>query len=408
MPDAQVPPHSELTETVPAIGVGARIRWLALGALPLALLGVVLAVILATNAGIGKRSAPPIEQLNIQSVTLPHPGMLTVNVINDGPDPITIAQVTVDDAYWHFEINGERSLRRLQSATIDIPYPWVEGEAHAVGIVTSTGLVFHADIPVAMESPHRDGETLSRFALIGFYVGIVPVTLGLLWYPFLRRLGRGGMRFILALTIGLLLFLAVDMFGEAQEVAASSPGSFKGPLLIPGVALLTFLGMSAFANRKRGEHENNLEISYRIALGIGLHNLAEGLAIGAAFALGEVALGVFLVIGFTLHNVTEGIGIAAPILRNRPAIRHFVWLAALGGGPAILGVWIGGFFYSPLAATVFLAVGIGAIAQVVVDVSRLLTRGRLKSASGFLSWATLSGLTSGMGVMYLTALVVSG
>lgn len=407
MPDARAERDHEITRTVSSTGLGERIRWLGLGALPLALLAVVLIVILATNAGIGNRAAPPIEQLTVQQVTLPRPGVLSVNVINDGPDEISIAQVTVDDAYWQFQVEGDRTLGRLQSATITIPYPWVEGEAHTIGILTSTGLVFHADVPVALESPHPNRETFIRFALIGFYVGIVPVTLGLLWYPFLRRLGRGGMRFILALTIGLLLFLAVDMFGEAQEVAASAPGSFKGPLLIPGVALLTYLAMTAIANQKRTDRRSDLDISYRIALGIGLHNLAEGLAIGAAFALGSVALGVFLVIGFTLHNITEGIGIAAPILRNRPALRHFAWLAALGGGPAILGVWIGGFFYSPLTATLFLAVGIGAIAQVVVDVSRILTRNR-QQGTGMVSWATLSGLATGMGVMYLTALAVAG
>ncbi len=148
--------------------------------------------------------------------------------------------------------------------------------------------------------------------------------------------------------------------------------------------------------------------AYQIALGIGLHNLGEGLAIGAAFALGEVALGVFLVVGFTLHNVTEGVGIAAPILRERPALRHFAWLALLAGAPAILGVWIGGFVYSPLWTTIFLAVGIGAIAQVVVEVTRIIIRGTARDGQPWLNWTTFGGVTAGIAIMYATALLIAG
>jgi len=398
------------TTSEPSVPLGARgaLRWIAFGALPLVLLSIVLAVIVATDAGMGDRMAPPVEVLSVQRVALPAPGEITVDIVNDGPDPITIAQVMVDDAYWQHEFTGDRTLGRLESTRITIPYPWVEGEPHTIGLVTSTGLITEAEIPVAIESPHADRSTFTRFALIGLYVGIVPVSLGLLWFPFLRGLGRNGMRFILALTVGLLLFLVIDMFSEAQEVAATVPATFNGALLVPAIAFLTFLVMSTLANRKKSRDDTNLEVSYRIALGIGLHNLAEGLAIGAAFATGAVSLGVFLVIGFTLHNVTEGVGIASPILHQRPAMHHFVWLATLGGIPAVFGIWIGGFVYSPLSATIFLAVGIGAIAQVIIDVSRMIMRGAERRGGGFLGWATLSGIGTGMGIMYLTAILVAG
>ena len=382
-------------------------RWIALGLLPLGLLIAVLLLIVATNGGMGERTAPPIEELKVQRVTLPEPGRIVLTVVNDGPDPITIAQVRVDDAYWTHEITPGRTIDRLGTATITIPYPWVEGEAHTISLLSKTGVAFEAEVPVAIESPRADGETFVRFALIGFYVGVVPVALGLLWYPFLRRLGRRGMHFILALTIGLLVFLVVDMFGEAQEVALTVPGALEGPLLVPIVALLTFLLLVTIAGRKSGRPDSGLAIAYRIALGIGLHNLGEGLAIGAAFALGEVALGVFLILGFTLHNVTEGVGIAAPILRERPSLAHFAGLALLAGAPAIAGVWIGGFVYSPLWATVFLAIGIGAIAQVIVEVTRLITRGDDRREAGGLNWTTLGGVTAGIAIMYATALLVA-
>ena len=109
----------------------------------------------------------------------------------------------------------------------------------AIALISSTGVIFDAEIPVAVESPRPDRESFARFGLVGLYVGIVPVVLGLLWYPFLRRLGRDGMNFVLALTIGLLAFLVVDMWQEAQETAAAVVGALDAPVLIPLVALLT-------------------------------------------------------------------------------------------------------------------------------------------------------------------------
>ena len=383
-------------------------KWIVLGLLPLALLGVIIALIIATDGGVGDRNAPPIEALNVQQVRLPDPGVIELDVVNEGPDAITIAQVIVDGAYWGHELDGDRVLDTYDSTTITIPYPWVEAEAHAIAIISETGVVFDAEVPVAVESPEADGETFGRFALIGFYVGIIPVAIGMLWYPFMRRMGRGGLQFVLALTVGLLAFLVVDTFEEASEIAVAVPAVFDGPILVPIIALLTFLLLTTVSNGGRGDSQSALGVSYRIAFGIGLHNLGEGLAIGAAFALGEVALGVFLIVGFTLHNVTEGVGIAAPILRERPPLAHFAGLVALAGAPAIAGVWIGGFVFSPLWATVFLAIGVGALAQVIVEVSRMIGRWSQRESGQLLNWTTFSGVTTGIAIMYLTALIVVG
>jgi len=301
------------------------------------------------------------------------------------------------------------TLDRLDSATIRVPYPWVQDEAHAVAMISATGVVFAADIPVAVESPAADRESIVRFGLVGLYVGIVPVSLGLLWYPFLRRLGRRGMNFVLALTIGLLVFLLVDMFGAAQAVALTAAGSLNAPALVPLLAVLTAALLAVIGRSlRRGRTEaGGLPLAYQIATGIGLHNLGEGLAIGSAFALGEAALGVFLILGFTLHNVTEGIGIAAPVVRDRPALAHFVGLAAIAGAPAIVGTWIGAYVYSPFWTTVFLAVGIGAILQVVVEVGRLIHRTQQRHSESSLTWTTFGGVTAGITVMYATALLVA-
>jgi zinc transporter ZupT len=145
-------------------------------------------------------------------------------------------------------------------------------------------------------------------------------------------------------------------------------------------------------------------VAWLIALGIGLHNLGEGLAIGAAYSLGEASLGAFLVIGFMLHNSTEGLGIVAPIAQDRPSVKTLAALGLLAGGPTILGAWIGGMAYSPLWATLFLAIGAGAIAQVVIALYRVVAR-----ESEGLVWTPLTagGMLAGMLVMYATGLLVA-
>jgi zinc transporter, ZIP family len=383
--------------------------WILLGLLPLLGLGVLLAVIVLNGAGVGRQDAPPVEDLSVQRVALPTESEFVLTVRNGGTQPVKLSQVVVNDAIWNFEAEPDRTIPRLGSATVTIPYSWVEGEAYEIVLITSTGTTFDAEVPVAVLTPQFSGETFWSYALIGTYVGVIPVALGLLWYPFLRRLGSAGMNFVLAMTVGLLAFLVIDTLEEALEIAAELPGVFSGVPLVVLLTLLTLLGLVGMERllRRGREEASRLGTSYRIALGIGLHNLGEGLAIGAAFALGEAALGAFLVVGFTLHNITEGVGIAAPILKERPRLVHFLWLALLGGGPAIVGTWIGGFAFSNLLAAIFLAVGAGAILQVIYEVTRLLLKDTGRSKSPALSAPNLGGLLTGVAVMYATALLVS-
>lgn len=395
------------------------------GLIPLAALSLMLLIFAFGNPlAFFKADMPPIESLTFERVTVT-PAGFEAQLVNGGPDPVTVAQVMVDDAYWQFSVTPSATIPRLGRAVMSIPYPWVETEPNVIRIVTSTGITFDGQVAIATPTPQPGLREFLAYGLLGVYVGIIPVALGLLCYPVMKRLGRKWLGAVLALTLGLLVFLLVDTLLEAFEVAAELPGVFQGIPLVLFSALVTWLALLAISSgrRKSGDGmspaRRRLYVATMIAFSIGLHNLGEGLAIGAAFALGEAALGSFLVIGFTLHNITEGIGIAAPLVPGKqtgedataassagPSLLIFVGLALLAGAPAILGAWIGGFAFSPLLACIFLGMGIGAIWQVIVEVTLLLKGYAEREGSSLYSWINVGGFLAGLAIMYFTALLV--
>ncbi len=385
----------------------------ALAALPLVLLGGLLGVLFWTGPldAVRGEAYPPVEELVFQRVELGPEGIVAT-VLNDGPDPVTIAQVQVDEAYWSFTAEPGTTLAHLARTTLTIPYPWVEGDAHALRLVTSTGVTFDHEIAVAVETPTPDARFFGVFTLIGLYVGVIPVAIGLLWLPLVSRTGRTGLDFLLALTIGLLLFLFIEAGHDGLEAAALAPSSFQGVALFVFGALAAFVGLEMVGGwlraRRRdtgASEERGWILAQMVATGIGLHNFGEGLAIGAAFALGEATLGTVLIVGFMLHNTTEGLAIVAPLAREPVRVRRLLRLGVLGGAPTIVGAWVGGFVYSPIWSVLFLALGVGAIAQVVVQLTRQVV-GEESVAAYMTTPSVAGGLFTGVAVMYMTGLIV--
>ncbi|MFQ5746079.1 MAG: ZIP family metal transporter [Gemmatimonadota bacterium] len=392
----------------PAAARGVGRRWL-YGLGPLLLLGGLLAAFLRFDPlGALRSPFPPLEELTIERVSFPAASEMIVHVVNGGPEPVTVAQVMVDDAFWEHEMDPGRTIPRLGRARIRLPYPWVDGEPLAVTLVSSTGVTFEHEVDVATLSPRAGPRFFAVFALLGAYAGVVPVLIGLLWAPFLGGIGRRWLDFFLSLTVGLLVFLGVDSLHEALEAATAVPSALRGTgIVVMGVAGSVLVLRASAAHRRSAGIERNaaagrLRLATLIAAGIGLHNLGEGLAIGSAFAVGEIALGSFLVVGFALHNTTEGIGIVAPVAADRPGIRRLAILGAIAGLPTIAGTWIGGFAYTPALGALFLALGAGAIFEVVWELGRLVQG----SEGGLFAPRNATGLAVGLGVMYATALLV--
>ena len=383
--------------------------WL-LGLIPLVLIAVALVALLTVGGDtLGERNGLPVEEISVERTVL-RPGEIDLTVRNAGPDAVQIAQVFVNDQYVDYTADSE-DVGRLGSQKLTLDYPWQEGSPYLVSLLLSSGAVVEHEIAVAIETPVADGGFYGLMALLGVYVGVIPVMLGMLFLPFLARIREQWLRIFMAATIGLLGFLAVDAYLEGTEIAEQSSGAFGGAGLLFIGAAVAYLGLVAVDRHMRARRErakaagaSGFQLSLLVAIGIGLHNLGEGLAIGAAYAIGELALGAFLVFGFALHNTTEGVAIVAPLSgRKRPSFARLAMLGLIAGAPAILGAFIGASAFNPELVALLIGFGIGAIAQVIVQLVPTIR----DKAGRALHPASVGGILGGVAIMYLTGLLVA-
>ena len=387
--------------------------WLA-GLLPLALLGIAIGLFAGLGAPGLERNGLPVEELSVERTTL-RAGGIELVVRNDGPDAVAVRQVLVNDAFVFFEQTSD-DIERLGGDTVTIRYPWIEGEAYEIRLLTATGGTVDHEIGVAVQTPEADVGFYGLMALVGLYVGLIPVAIGMLWLPWVRRIDPRWVQFVLALTVGLLAFLGVDALLEGSEIAGSGPQALGGASLVFLGAAVAYLGLAGIDGWLRGRGERAeaaggapWRLALLVALGVGLHNLGEGLAIGSAYAIGSLALGASLIVGFALHNTTEGLAIVAPVAKGgraiavRRSLPRLVGLGVLAGAPVILGVWIGASAFNSSVAALLFGVGAGAIAQVIVQIAP-----SIRDAGGrLLNPLAAGGIVSGLLLMYTTGLLIS-
>ena len=334
---------------------------------------------------------------------------IQATVRNTGPIPVEVVMADVNDRIQPAAVEPDRFLERFETTLVRIPFEWNVAEPYTIGITVEDGTRFEKEVEAAAPALELSLDLAIFFAIIGTYVGIIPVMIGLLWLPFIKKISKQKYHFFLALTVGLLLFLAIDSIEEAVDVSDQSlADSFNGTLLVSTVVILSFLALYYSGNKlveKAGSSKftKPVAIALMISIGIGLHNFGEGLAIGAAVGMGSIAFSTFLIVGFALHNTTEGLAIAAPMSRGKLMLGKLAAMGMIAGSPAIFGAWIGGFVYSPFTSVIFLAIGAGAIFQVIIVIMKWIQE---ESDQGLSNIAVVSGIAVGMLVMYLTSILV--
>ncbi len=350
----------------------------------------------------------PLPEITIEKVDFVD-SEIQVIVRNTGPIPVEVVMADVNDRIQPAAVEPDRFLERYETTLVRIPFEWNVAEPYSIGITVEDGTRFEKEIESAAPALDLSFDLVIFFAIIGTYVGIIPVMIGLLWLPFIKKISKQKYHFFLALTAGLLLFLAIDSIEEAIDVSDENlAGSFNGTLLVATVTVLSFLALYYSGEKLVGKADSSkftkpVAIALMISIGIGLHNFGEGLAIGASVGLGSIAFSTFLIVGFALHNTTEGIAIAAPMSRGKLMIGKLIAMGIIAGSPAIFGAWIGGFVYSPFSSVIFLAIGAGAIFQVIVILMKWIKDEGNKILS---SGAVVFGFSVGMTVMYLTSILV--
>jgi zinc transporter ZupT len=408
-PAAEV--NSPPAPPLPAAPVQPRVRQqpahlsaarLTYGLLPIGLLVAVSAFFLS-SPGIRALIAPGAGSETVSfEKTMLQPGRFVLDLRNAGHSSVTLTTVNVNESILPFIVKPSPTILPLRTATVYVLYPWVRGEAYTISLLTPDSTTFTTTISSAETTPDSGSQGGVNYLLIGLAAGLFPVLIGITWFPAVTRAGSSLFMFLTALVGGLLAYLGLAIVGEALGLAPQVSALFQGMILVIVGALVTFLALRAFSVYE--ERDLGAERAWILAAGIGAQNLAEGLAVGAAFSVGVGSLGALFLIGLIAQNVDHGLRLIASTGQERRSAAWLLGLALAGGLPAVLGVWAGGGITSPLLQVLYLSFGVGAVLEAIYAAVQ-----RIRQASPHqpIPPGVYAGFIAGILGLYVASILIS-
>ena len=184
---------------------------------PIVLLAIVIAYLLGP-ASTFLQFGVVLPEVSIEKVEFIE-NEIQATVRNTGPIDVSVALADVNDRIQPAAIEPDSSLKRFETALVRIPFDWNEGQPYEIGVTVDDGTRFTTQVDAAFASLEPDVDLFAFLGMIGFLIGVVPIMIGLLWYPFIKKLGKNAFNFFLAFTMGLLIFLGIDAVLEASEIS---------------------------------------------------------------------------------------------------------------------------------------------------------------------------------------------
>ena len=323
-------------------------------------------------------SASAEESLRVEEILL-EPGRIDLLVRNTGSGELTIAQVTINGAAWlSLTLPGPIVEPGAEAAIRLDDYEWLAGKPYEIVIFTSRANAFPTYIASARATFQPTNANVNVIIWLGIVIGLLPVLLGLLWYPGLGQFGRQGGLFLAMLSAVGLGLLGLKLVADIIEWLDAPFEIFGqgGLLVLGGVGL--FVGLNFLGRYQEATGADQLGRQFltaqRIALGVGLFSLGQGIILGGEIGQDLLAPGAWSVTGLLLVNLIKGLGIISPLPAAKVtggSIGQLALMGIVGGFPAILGVWFGVFYSAPLLTALLLGAGLGAVAAVVYQLIAL-------------------------------------
>ncbi|MEM7032645.1 MAG: hypothetical protein AAF629_24035 [Chloroflexota bacterium] len=377
---------------------------------PLIILGGLIAWLIISPPQLRLFSTAATEQLDIEQVIL-QPGRFELVVRNTGAESLSIAQVTINDAAWISLVLPKTTIDPLTRATIQLDdYEWIEGQTYQIIIYTTTANTFVVDIPDARVTPQLTQPNLLTLLLSGFLIGMLPLYVGLSWWPMLRQLYLPSWLIWVGVAIGLIFGRGVDLLPLVPHFVRHIGALYQAWGLVI-IGLVFALGMLYRRASQGGDDtsQDRFLQAYRVVIALGLLGFGEGLILGQVMGSQVSAAPLWLqsplwIVGLLILNASKGLILALILSDLRPMWVQWILFGFIAGFPLMLGIVLGAFPMAMPLLILLTGAAIGAFIWVNVE---LLWLARTESDNAPYWGQIAVGVTIGLILTWLVNLAVT-